>query len=246
MFRYHLLIEYEGTKFIGWQSQPTGPSIQKIIQKIISKLLKEKVVLIGAGRTDAGVHSYGQVAHFDTKKKILNKHRFLGSMNFFLNKKLISIVDLKKKNNKFHSRFSAKKRIYNYVIFNRTSMPSIDKYRGWHVKNNLNLKLMKRGAKYFEGTHDFSAYRSSKCSAKSPVRTISFVKIRKSKNKIEIKFQSKSFLQQQVRSMVGCLKYLGENKWSLQKFRKVLSSRKRNLCAPPAPAHGLYLEKIIY
>ena len=246
MFRYQIIIEYEGTKFIGWQFQPQGPSIQKLIQKVISKVLKEKINLIGAGRTDSGVHAFGQSGHFDVKNKILNEYKFLNSINFFLNKKLISIIDIKLKSKKFHARFSAKKRIYNYVIFNRNISPSIYINRGWHIKKNLDIKLMKKGAKILEGTHDFSTYRSSKCSAKNPVRKIDFIKIKKIKSKIEIKFKSQSFLQQQVRSMVGCLKYLGENKWNLKVFRNVLNLKKRKLCAPPAPAYGLYLEKVIY
>ena len=246
MLRYQILIEYEGTNFIGWQIQSEGQSVQKIIQKKISKLLKQKITLVGAGRTDSGVHAIEQSAHFDVKDKIVNLEKFLKSLNFFLNDKLISIINIKKKNNKFHARFSAKKRIYKYIIFNRTSVPSIQKNRGWYIKNKLDVSLMKKGAKKLEGTHDYSTYRSSACSAKSPIRTIDFIKIKKIKNTIEIRIKSQSFLQQQVRSMVGCLKYLGEKKWNLLKFNYVLISKKRKLCATPAPALGLYLEKVIY
>jgi tRNA pseudouridine38-40 synthase len=246
MFRYHILIEYEGTNFIGWQIQSKGRSVQKLIQNKLSKLLKEKITIVGSGRTDKGCHAIEQSAHFDVKNKIENLPKFLNSLNFFLNKELISIISIKRKNKKFHSRFSAKKRIYKYIIFNRNSVPSIQKNRGWHIKRKLDLTLMKKGAKSLEGTHDFSTFRSSSCSAKNPIRTIDFVKIKKMKNTIEIRFKSKSFLQQQVRSMVGCLFYLSNNKWSFKKFVDVLISKKRNLCAPPAPACGLFLEKVIY
>tara|TARA_B100001123_G_scaffold244520_1_gene273398 strand:+ start:1030 stop:1770 length:741 start_codon:yes stop_codon:yes gene_type:complete len=246
MHRYQILIEYVGTNFIGWQIQSKGQSIQKIIQIKISKLLKEKINLVGSGRTDSGVHAVEQSAHFDCKKKIKNLDKFLQSINFFLNIKLISITNIKNKNLNFHARFSAKQRIYNYVIFNRISRPSIEKNRGWHIRKKLDLKLMKKGAQKLLGTNDFSTFRSSSCNAKNPIRTIKSIKIKEARNKIQIQFKSQSFLQQQVRSMVGCLKYLAEKKWDLKKFENVFKSRNRTLCAPPAPAHGLFLEKVIY
>ena len=246
MHRYHILIEYVGTNFIGWQMQSKGQSIQKLIQIKVSKLLKEKINLVGSGRTDSGVHAVEQSAHFDCKKKIKNLDKFLQSINFFLNIKLISITNIKNKNLNFHARFSAKQRIYTYVIFNRISRPSIEKNRGWHIRKKLDLKLMKKGTKKLLGTNDFSTFRSSSCNAKSPIRTIKSIKIKKVKNKIQIQFKSQSFLQQQVRSMVGCLKYLAEKKWNLKQFESVFKSKKRTLCAPPAPAHGLFLEKVIY
>ena len=246
MHRYQILIEYVGTNFIGWQIQSKGQSIQKLIQIKVSKLLKEKINLVGSGRTDSGVHAVEQSAHFDCKKKIKNLDKFLQSINFFLNIKLISITNIKNKSLNFHARFSAKQRIYTYVIFNRISRPSIEKNRGWHIRKKLDLKLMKKGAKKLLGTNDFSTFRSSSCNAKSSIRTIKSIKIKEVKNKIQIQFKSQSFLQQQVRSMVGCLKYLGEKKWDLKKFENVFKSKKRVLCAPPAPAHGLFLERVIY
>ena len=246
MHRYQILIEYVGTNFVGWQIQSKGQTIQKLVQIKISKLLKEKINLVGSGRTDSGVHAVEQSAHFDCKKKIKNLSKFLQSINFFLNIKLISITNIKNKSLNFHARFSAKQRIYTYVIFNRISRPSIEKNRGWHIRKKLDLKLMKKGAKKLLGTHDFSTFRSSSCNAKSPIRTMKSIKIKEVKNKIQIQFKSQSFLQQQVRSMVGCLKYLAEKKWDLKKFENVFKSKKRTLCAPPAPAHGLFLERVIY
>ena len=158
----------------------------------------------------------------------------------------ISIINIKKKKLIFHARFSAKQRIYRYIIFNRLSKPSIEKKRGWHVIKILDTSLMKKGAKKLLGTKDFSTFRSSSCNAKSPIRTIKSIKIKSTKGRIEIQFKSQSFLQQQVRSMVGCLKYLAEKKWDLKKFDFVFKSKKRILCAPPAPAEGLFLEKVIY
>ena len=246
MNRYQILIEYDGTNFFGWQTQKKGSTVQKLVQSIIAKILKEKINLIGSGRTDAGVHAWQQSAHFDCKKKIENLDKFVKSINYFLNDNLISILSIKKRNLYFHARYSAKKRIYKYIIFNRKSKPSIYKERGWHISNKLDINLMRKGAKKLLGTNDYSTYRASSCNAKSPIKSIKLIKIRKANNIIYIKFQSQSFLQQQVRSMVGCLKYLGEGKWNLKKFVRVFKVKKRILCAPPAPPNGLYLEKVIY
>ena len=246
MIRYQLLIEYVGTNFRGWQIQKKGSTIQGLIQDKLSKLLKEKIILNGSGRTDTGVHAIEQSAHFDCKNRIIDLTKFLKSINYFLNNKGIAITKIKKRSNEFHSRFSAKQRIYKYIIFNQISAPVIEKQRGWHVRKPLDLDLIKKGAKKLVGTNDYSTFRSSSCHAKSPIKTIKSVKIRSSKNKIEMEFKSQSFLQQQVRSMVGCLKYLGEKKWSLKKFETVMKSKKRVLCAPPAPPQGLFLVRIIY
>ena len=137
-------------------------------------------------------------------------------------------------------------RVYKYIIINRLSKPVLDKNRGWHIMNKLDLKMMNKAAKLLIGTKDFSSFRASSCRAKSPIKTMKSVKIKFKNNKIEIEFKSQSFLQQQVRSMVGCLKYVGEKKWTLKKFIYVMNSKNRILCAPPAPPEGLYLAKIIY
>ena len=246
MFRYQLLIEYVGTNFRGWQIQKKGSTIQGLIQEKLTKLLKEKIILNGSGRTDTGVHATEQSAHFDCKNEIIDLTKFLKSINHFLNNKGIAITQIKKRSEKFHSRFSAKQRIYRYIIFNQMSAPVIENRRGWHVRKILDIDLMKKGAKKLLGTNDYSTFRSSSCHAKSPIRTIKSIKIRTLKNKIEIEFNSQSFLQQQVRSMVGCLKYLGEKKWDLKTFDKVFKSKKRVLCAPPAPPEGLFLYRVIY
>ena len=246
MGRYQILMEYVGTNFLGWQVQKSGSSVQKVVQSTLSKLINEKIIIQGAGRTDRGVHAYEQSAHFDCKKKIRNLESFAKSINHFLNPKDVAIIKIKKRSNNFHSRFSAKQRIYKYVIFNQSSLPVIEKNRGWYLRKPLDLELMKKGAKKLIGTNDFSTFRSSSCNARSPIKTIKSIKIKSSKNKIEIEFKSKSFLQQQVRSMVGCLKYLAEKKWTLKTFEKVFKSKKRELCAPPAPSEGLFLKKVIY
>ena len=246
MFRYQILIEYVGTNFRGWQVQKKSKTIQGLLQEKISKLLNEKIILLGSGRTDTGVHAIEQSAHFDSKKQIKEFDRFLKSINHFLNKDGVSVLKIKKRNKNFHARFSARIRIYRYIIINRLSKPVLEKNRGWHIMKELDVAIMRKGAKKLVGTKDFSTFRASSCRAKSPVKTMKIVKIKSFKNKIEIEFRSQSFLQQQVRSMVGCLKYLGEKKWSIKKFENVIKSKKRILCAPPAPPEGLYLARVIY
>ena len=223
MYRYQILIEYVGTPFVGWQIQKKGKSVQKTIQLTLSKLLKQKIILYGSGRTDAGVHSLEQSAHFDIKNKIQNIDKIIKSLNFFLNKTMISIINIKKKNINFHARYSAKERIYLYIINNRLSLSTINKDREWHIRKKLDITLIKKGSKKLVGTHDFSTFRASNCSAKSPIRTINEIIVNKSKNRIKLKFKSKSFLKNQVRSMVGCLKYLGEKKWNLNELENVIN-----------------------
>jgi len=246
MHRYQICIEYDGTNFIGWQIQKKGNSVQKFVQSVISKIVKKEVSIVGSGRTDAGVHAWGQSAHFECEQKIINSDKFIKSLNFFLNKKQISITTLKKRNSNFNARYSAKERIYEYVIINRLAPPSIERNRAWHIRKKLDLEMIKKGAKKLSGTYDFSTFRASNCYSKSPIRTLKKIKVKRLNEKITIQFKSKSFLRNQVRSMVGCLKYLGEKKWSLKKFESVFKSKKRKLCAPPAPAHGLYLLKVNY
>lgn len=245
-YNYQIIIEYLGKNFVGWQIQKKGKSIQGLIQKAISKTIKKKIKLIGSGRTDAGVNAVGQSANFNCENEIKNSFKFLSSVNFFLKNHQISIINLKKKNDLFNARYSAKKRLYEYIIINRLANLSIDQDRSWLIKKKLNIKKMKKAIKYFIGTHDFSALRASSCSAKSPIRTITHASLKSFKDKITMRFESESFLQKQVRSMVGCLKYVGENKWKPKKIKKIIKSKKRNECAPPAPPEGLYLKKVFY
>ncbi len=246
MFNYMLKIEYVGSNFVGWQIQKNGVSIQQKIEKSLYKILRKKIKIIGAGRTDKGVHARAQYANFKVDKKINDKKSFINSINFFLKKSLITIIDIKRKNLNFHSRHSAKERIYEYVIINRLGSISIDRDRAWHIRKKLDLKLLKKGAKILEGTHDYSTFRASSCSAKSPIRKINFIKVFYKEDKITIFIKSRSFLQNQVRSIVGCLEKLASNKWDLKKFKKVFESKDRKNCAAPAPAYGLYLNNVKY
>ena len=245
MQRYKIKIEYDGTLFAGWQFQKNGLSIQEVLQNAIYQFSNEKVMVTGAGRTDAGVHATCQIAHFDLEKKIKKKNFILG-VNQYIGNNPVTVLNIKKVNNKFHSRFDAKKRTYQYVIINRQSPLALQKNKAWHIRKKLDLKAMKKGAKLLLGTHDFSTFRASSCAAKSPIKTLDKISIKKNKERIIIKFISKSFLQQQVRSIVGCMKYLAEGKWKFDKFNDAFLSKKRSNCAPPAPSCGLYLTNISY
>ena len=245
MQRYKIKIEYDGTPFVGWQFQKNGLSIQEILQKAIFNFSKEKVAVTGAGRTDSGVHALAQIAHFDLKKKI-NKKNFLPGINQHIGNKPVTVLKINKASKKFHARFDAKKRTYLYTIINRQSPLTLQRNKAWHIRKKLDVKAMKKGAKLLLGIHDFSTFRASSCGAKSPIKTMEQVSIKKNKDKITLKFTSRSFLQQQVRSMVGCIKYLGDGKWNVNTFKKSFKSKNRLKCAPPAPACGLYLSKIKY
>jgi len=246
MGKYHIKIEYDGSKFVGWQYQNNGISVQEVLQRAFFKFLKEKVIVNASGRTDAGVHAIEQSAHIELKKKIINKEVFLNSINFYLKKYPVSVLSIKKKENTFHARYSAKKRTYKYIILNRNSPSPLNKNRAWFIKKKLDINLIKKALKILKGTHDFSTFRASSCQAKSAIRTLDSATFKKLGEIIEITFSSKSFLQQQVRSMVGAIKYVGEKKWTLEQFKNNFKSKRRVNCAPPAPTCGLYLKKVKY
>ena len=245
MERYKIKVEYDGTPFVGWQFQKNGQSVQEVLQKAIFNFSKENVTVTGAGRTDSGVHALAQVAHFDLKKKIQKKN-ILPAINQNISNKSVTVLKINRVNKNFHARHDAQKRTYLYLIINRQSPLALQKNKAWHIRKNLDIKAMKKGAKLLLGTHDFSTYRAASCGAKSPVKTMEKILIKKNKDKISLQFTSRSFLQQQVRSMVGCIKYLGEGKWNIDAFQKSFKSKKRSKCAPPAPACGLYLKNIFY
>ena len=245
-YNYQIIIEYLGEKFVGWQVQKNGKSIQHVLERALSKTLDSKIKIIGSGRTDTGVNALGQSANFYCHNKIKNFYKFLNTTNFYLRKYPISVLNLKSRKLNFNARHSAKKRQYEYIILNRQAKPSVDRGKVWQVSKPLDLNKMKKAISYFLGTHNFSAFRSSSCTAKSPIKTIYQANIIKQKDKIFIRFVSRSFLQKQVRSMVGCLKYVGEKKWSPKKISDIIKSKKRENCAPPAPAEGLFLKKVTY
>tara|TARA_B100000029_G_scaffold121925_1_gene115310 strand:+ start:1179 stop:1793 length:615 start_codon:yes stop_codon:yes gene_type:complete len=203
MHRFQILCEYVGKNFVGWQKQLKGKSIQKEIENKLSKLLKQKIVVYGAGRTDAGVHAIEQSAHFDAKINVKEIKKLIKSLNFFLNPKKISIISICKRNKKFHARYSAKERIYKYFIINRLATPALENERAWHIRKKLDIQLLKKGAKKLVGIHDFSTFRATNCYAKSPIKKINKITVKNINKKIQIEFRSKSFLRNRLDRWLG-------------------------------------------
>jgi len=245
MPRLKCIVEYDGTHFVGWQRQLNGRSVQEAIEQAIEKIAEKKITIFGAGRTDTGVHAMRQVFHFDFNKDIDVK-KITDALNFHLKNESISILKTESINDDFDARRDAKLRIYKYVIINRDSPLSIEKDRAWQLKIKLNETKMNDAAQILIGTHDFTTFRSTSCGAKSPIKTMEKINIFRKDDYIYIYFESQSFIHHQVRSMMGCIKLIGENKWTKKDLLDALNSKDRSKCASPAPAAGLYLENIIY
>ena len=248
MNRVKLIIEYDGSNYVGWQKQKNGKSIQQEIESCLEKLFDETIPIYVSGRTDAGVHAFGQVAHFDINNPGIEISKIYSALNYLLKKSDNQIVILRsdKVSSLFDSRFSVKKKTYLYRIFNRTTPSSIFKNRVWFIPQKLNIEKMKQSSKVLIGNYDFSAFRSINCQAKNPQRSIKDIKIQKKKNLIEIRVIGKSFMHNQVRIIVGTLINSGLERWDKKEVKKILNSKDRKNAGPTAPAHGLYLEKIMY
>jgi tRNA pseudouridine38-40 synthase len=245
MPRYKILIEYDGTNFAGWQKQKNAISIQEEIDKAIFKFAHEKTEIYGSGRTDAGVHAFGQVAHFDLTKKIPD-HTIVSATNHHIRPHKIVILDCNQVEMEFHARFSAKQRIYKYIILNRISPPTIQKNKVWHVKEPLNISLMLHVTKLFEGKHNFTSLKTSSCQAKSYIRTIDYIRISQDGDYIIIKIAARSFIHNMVRNIVGILRMIGNEKWTEEKVMFFLYAKNPTSQKITAPACGLYLEKISF
>ena len=249
MTRYKLTIEYSGTKFIGWQKQKKGYSIQETIEIAARKFLQERVTLTVAGRTDKGVHAEAQVAHVDIKKKIKITNILLG-LNYYISKgkfgEEISIKKVSRVPNDFNARFSAKKKFYDYKIYNKEFKSPINFNNTWWVTQKLSIVNMREAANFLLGEHDFSSFRASGCQSSSPIKTIDKIFIRKNKNIIIITFVARSFLYNQVRIMSGTLKDVGTGLISPQRFKKIIQEKNRTCAGVTAPAKGLTLMKICY
>jgi tRNA pseudouridine38-40 synthase len=244
--RYKIIIEYDGTPFVGWQKQENGRSIQESIESTIKKIFEEEVVIFGAGRTDAGVHAIGQTAHFDIKKKSFDTYVIKNALNDHLRPLPISILDVEEVDENFHARFDAIQRKYLYRIINRKSPLTIEKGRAWQVHKSLSVEPMKKCIPLIEGKHDFTTFRSSHCQSESPIKTIDEVKITQSDENIYFGISAKSFLHHQVRSLVGSLKMVGDGSWSIQDFDNALKSKNRSKCGALAPSEGLYFMEVKY
>ena len=245
MNRYKIVIEYFGTNFIGWQKQPSGISVQGVIEDAIFAFTKQKAIVYAAGRTDAGVHARGQVGHFDLDETIGNV-RLMRALNHFIMPHKISIISCEKVTEDFHARFSAQRRHYEYIILNRSAYGAIDEFRVWHVHQNLDLNKMKKAAECLIGHHDFSSFRSKECQAHSPMKTLDQLDITRDGDYIKFNLSAKSFLHHMVRNIVGTLSMVGAGKFQPEDMQKILDAKDRAAAGVTASADGLYFMKVDY
>jgi tRNA pseudouridine38-40 synthase len=243
--RFKMTIEYDGGPFVGWQRQDNGSSVQQTIEEAIFKTTSETVTIHGAGRTDAGVHALGQVAHVDIAYQIAPE-RLCEALNFYLRPAPVSIIAVERVLDGFHARFSATGRAYCYRIVNRRPPLTVDLGRAWHVKVPLDAALMHQAAQLLLGTHDFTTFRATFCQAKSPVKTLDRLDVHRIGEDIEIIAEARSFLHHQVRNMVGSLSMVGIGKWSIDRLIAAREARERAKGGPTAPADGLYLTAVRY
>jgi tRNA pseudouridine38-40 synthase len=245
MPRYRLILEYDGTPFVGWQIQENGPSVQGRLAEAIKAFSGEETTPRGAGRTDAGVHALGQVTHFDLAKD-WPTYKVRDALNAQLRPDPVSVIECDYAPKDFDARFSAVARHYLYRIVNRRGPLALLRNRAWHVVHALDAAAMHDAAQLLVGHHDFSTFRSAECQAASPVKTLNRLAVSRDGEEIRIEASARSFLHNQVRSMVGSLKLVGEGKWTRRDLRSALDARDRAACGPVAPACGLYLVKVDY
>lgn len=247
MPRYKLTVEYDGTQYAGWQRQAEEPSVQQAIESAIAQFSQQQVILQVAGRTDAGVHATGQVAHFDSDKQY-SEFRVREALNALLRQanQPVAILEVNQVADDFHARFSAQYRAYRYEILNRRAPLALDRYRAWQVIAELDCEAMQQAANQLIGHHDFSSFRAAECQANSPMKTLEKLSVERNNNNITIYVRSKSFLHNQVRIMVGSLVEVGKNRWSIDDFTNVREAKDRTKAGPTAPAHGLYLVEVGY
>ncbi|HEY4266282.1 MAG TPA: tRNA pseudouridine(38-40) synthase TruA [Micropepsaceae bacterium] len=245
MPRYRVTLEYDGGPFAGWQRQDNGPSIQGALEEAIFRLAGERVTVTGAGRTDAGVHARGQVAHFDLVKEFAPT-TIRDALNAHLRPAPVAIVEAALSAADFHARFSAIARHYEYRILTRRAPPALDRGHVWHVGRPLDVAAMQEGARAFIGQHDFTTFRAAECQAKSPVKTLDRFDVSEQGEEIVCITRARSFLHHQVRSMVGTLKLVGEGKWCAADVTHALRARDRTQCGTVAPADGLTLLRVDY
>src|SRR3954454_24236715 len=245
MPRYKLLIEYDGAPFSGWQIQENGPSVQGALEAAVKAICGEAVGVQGAGRTDAGVHAIGQVAHCDIAKRFAPE-RLRDGLNAHLRPHPIGVLDAEIVPESFEARFSAIRRHYLYRIVNRRANLAIDAGRVWRVPKPLDADAMHDAAQCLIGKHDFSSFRDSECQAKSPEKTLDQLDVSRDGEAVNIVTSARSFLHSQVRSMVGSLVWVGEGRWSADDLAAALAARDRAACGPVAPPDGLYLVRVDY
>lgn len=243
--RYKLKIEYDGGPFQGWQRLPDAPSVQGALEDAVEKLTGVRSDVIGAGRTDAGVHAYGQVAHVDIEKPF-EPFRLSEALNAHLRPHPIAVIEAEEAHPDFHARFDATRRAYAYEVINRRAPLALDAGRAWRVARPLDVKLMDEAAQILRGTHDFTTFRDTHCQAKSPVKTLDFAWVEGIGEQVIFHFEARSFLHRQVRSMVGTLVEVGLGKMSVADVAESLAAADRARCGPVAPPDGLYLTRVDY
>lgn len=245
MPRFAIKIEYDGTPFVGWQRQAEGISVQGVLEDAIFKFSGVRARVNGAGRTDAGVHALAQVAHFDLEKA-WEPGRIRDAMNFHLRPDPVAVVCCAVVADDFEARFSAVSRRYFYRILSRRAPAVLDRNRVWWMTNALDADAMAEAGQFFVGRHDFTTFRAAQCQAASPVKTLDRFEVQRSGDEIRCTVVARSFLHNQVRSMVGTLKLVGEGKWAATDIKKALEAKDRSACGPVAPASGLYLADVGY
>jgi tRNA pseudouridine38-40 synthase len=245
MPRYKLILEYDGTPYVGWQVQENGASVQGRLAEAIKSFSGQDTIPRGAGRTDAGVHALGQVAHFDLVKE-WSPDTVRDALNAVLRPDPISVLACETASPDFDARFSARARHYLYRIVSRRSPLALERMRAWGVFRSLDAKAMDEAAQVLVGHHDFTTFRSTECQAESPEKTLDRLAVSRHGEIIRVEASARSFLHNQVRSMIGSLKLVGEGKWSARDLEAALAAKDRARCGPVAPAHGLYLVKVEY
>jgi len=245
MPRYKLTIEYDGTPYVGWQAQDSGPSVQGVLTDAIAAFAGERVAVAGAGRTDTGVHALGQVAHIDLAKD-WDAGNVRDAINFHLRPHPVAVLVAEPVAADFDARFSATKRHYLYRVINRRADLTLDLNRAWRVPRPLDCAAMQSAAQGLIGKHDFTTFRSTECQAKSPVKTLDRLDVARDGDDVRITTSARSFLQHQVRSMVGSLVHVGEGKWTADDLASALAAHDRSACGQVAPPHGLYLVRVDY
>jgi tRNA pseudouridine38-40 synthase len=245
MTRYKLTLEYDGGGFVGWQRQNNGPSVQEALEKAVAAFCGETVTSFAAGRTDAGVHALGQVAHVDLAKAT-TADTVRDALNFHLKPAPIVVLKAEAVGEDFHARFSAKARLYRYRIVNRRPPLALDRGRAWLVGIELDAAAMHDAAQAVVGHHDFTSFRATLCQAKSPLKTLDVLEVGRAGEDIVIEARAQSFLHHQVRNMVGTLKLVGEGKWTKADVAAALAARNRSAAGPTAPPEGLYLAEVWY
>jgi len=245
MPRYKLIIEYDSAPFSGWQIQDNGPSVQGALENAVKAICGEEIRVHGAGRTDAGVHALGQVAHCDIAKPFA-PGRLRDGLNAHLRPLPIGVLSAEIVPDNFEARFSAKKRHYLYRIANRRANLALDVGRAWRLPRPLDTDAMHLAAQRLVGKHDFTTFRDSECQAKSPEKTLDQLDVARDGDAVNILTSARSFLHSQVRSMVGSLVWVGEGRWDADDLSAALAARNRAACGPVAPPQGLYLVRVDY